>query len=132
VTRKILLAEDDPDDREMFALFTKERADVILLSIAENGVELIEFLMDIDTSKYLPDIIILDQNMPKQNGLQTLQILKRTPRYYNIPVFIYSTYADESLAQSGARAGAMGLFAKPYTIEGYHKMLDKIIRRISV
>jgi CheY-like chemotaxis protein len=132
VIRKILLAEDDADDREMFASFVNERDDVDLMLIAENGVEVIDCLTGSDSSQYLPDIIILDQNMPKQNGLQTLQILKETPGYTGIPVFIYSTYADASLAIQSAHAGATEIFAKPYTMEGYHQMLDSIIERLSL
>src|SRR5687768_578404 len=94
---RILLAEDDVDDQEFFSDFIQTRDDVLLMPIVENGVSLFELLDSISDRDELPHIILLDQNMPKMNGLQTLQHLKNSERYAHIPVSIYSTYTDESL-----------------------------------
>ncbi|MBD0332896.1 MAG: response regulator, partial [Chitinophagaceae bacterium] len=104
--RRILLAEDDEDDQHFFNGFLQSRNDIILMSIVENGVLLIDLLESITDSEELPDLIILDQNMPKKNGLQTLQFLKEDKRYSHIPVIIYSTYTDENLIKNGSELGA--------------------------
>ena len=78
--RKILLAEDDEDDQDFFIDFLQSRKDIILMPIVENGIALVELLEQINSDEELPDYIILDQNMPKRNGLQTLQILKNASR----------------------------------------------------
>ena len=69
--KKVLLAEDDIDDRWFFMDFLKERTDIELLSSVTNGVEVLDYLEEVPEDK-LPNIIILDQNMPKLNGKVTL------------------------------------------------------------
>lgn len=127
VPTTILLAEDDPDDREMFVEFMAARPDVAMASVAIDGVELMNALQDIAVAGTLPDMVVLDQNMPKQNGLQTLKALKKHPPYQHIPVFIYSTYADSALKKQCIEAGALAVFTKPYSFAGYQEMIDDML-----
>lgn len=124
---KILLAEDDADDRQFFFDFVEERRDIILLPVAQDGEEVLAYLSKMTEPDHLPDFIILDQNMPRRSGLHTLQMLKEDDRYENIPAFIYSTYTDEGLRQRSLNAGARSVFLKPFTPEGYHTMIDKML-----
>ena len=126
--RKILLAEDDEDDQQFFNDFLKSRNDIILMPIAENGLVLTEYLEGIADRAQLPDLIILDQNMPKSNGLQTLQVLKEDERYTHIPVIIYSTYTDDTLIKIGSEMGATMVVSKPVTKEGYHEMIEVVFK----
>jgi CheY-like chemotaxis protein len=128
---RILLAEDDVDDQEFFSDYMQTRNDVQLMSIVENGESLLELLDSIPNSEELPHIIILDQNMPKMNGIQTLQHLKNSERYAHIPVSIYSTYTDESLIKNGSALGACTVLPKPYTKEGYEKMIETLFKHCS-
>ena len=127
LTKRILLAEDDEDDQELFTEFLKHRNDITLMPIAENGEILADQLKKIVQTEQLPNYIILDQNMPKRNGLQTLQFLKQNNRYAHIPVIIYSTYIDETLIEKGSALGALRVVPKPLTKEGYDTMLDDFI-----
>ena len=128
--KRILLAEDDRDDREFFHEFLQGRPDLILLPAVENGEALFDYLETANNTESLPDAIILDQNMPKRNGLQTLAMLKQNHRYANLPVMVYSTYADESLVQRSTELGAALVAAKPSNTEGYHKMIDAFFNAI--
>lgn len=122
--KKVLLAEDDKDDQIFFRIFLDQRKDISLLPAVMNGAELIDIIQD---AAALPDLIILDQNMPKLNGLQTLQYLKSNLRYANIPVILYSTYIDENLVNDGLGAGAAYVVSKPTDKNGYNKMMDEIL-----
>ena len=124
--RKILIAEDDADDQQFLHDFLKARADIILLPIATNGVELLHCLEQIQEPAAFPDVIILDQNMPKKNGLQTLQHLKDDRRYAHIPVIIYSTYTDDQLIKNGEKYGACLVVPKPVSKEGYDLMITTV------
>lgn len=130
--KTLLLAEDDADDRLFFRDFLKDRNDLKLLPAAENGLELTQLLDDIPDIKNLPDLIILDQNMPKQNGLQTLEKLKKSSRYADIPVMVYSTYATDVLRKDCIDNGAALLFPKPDNKSGYHKMIDAFFSAIGI
>jgi CheY-like chemotaxis protein len=122
----VILVEDDPDDRDLFRLFYSDRADVKLLPTLENGVDLINYLRDLSID-LLPDLIVLDQNMPKMNGKQTLAVLKSNVRYANIPTVIYSTYTDNSLVRECLKLGAGMVATKPINSVGYQQMMDDFL-----
>lgn len=122
------MAEDDVDDQQFFRDFLRNRQDIDLMSVAENGVALVETLNELGEDSLLPHFIILDQNMPKRNGLQTLELLKNNPRFAGIPVIIYSTYIEENLRQKGISLGACDVLPKPGTQEGYDQMINTILK----
>jgi len=97
------------------------------LHTVENGEEVLQFL---NNATHLPDVIILDQNMPKQNGLQTLCLLKGIDRYAHIPVVIYSTYTNDILLAQCLSFGALMAVVKPVDKKGYNDMIDKILTGI--
>jgi len=126
VTR-VLLVEDDPDDRELFVSFLENRGDISLMPAVTNGIELIDRLMKTATDD-LPDLIVLDQNMPLMNGKQALQFLSSHEQFFTIPVVIYSTYADTTLIIDCKKLGAKMVASKPIDDEGYQKMMDDFLK----
>lgn len=122
--KKILLADDDLDDRMLFETAYKTRDDIILLPAALSGIEVMERL---ETGIELPDLIILDQNMPQVTGKQTLLQLKLDERFKDIPVCICSTYADHQLTVDCLKLGAYKVSSKPITHAEYHKMMNDFL-----
>jgi CheY-like chemotaxis protein len=92
--------------------------------MVEDGEAVFHTLNMIDHKDALPQIIVLDHNMPKRNGFQTLELLKATPRYQHIPVMIYSTYIDQRLTDACYKKGASTVMTKPITKEDYNKMVE--------
>jgi CheY-like chemotaxis protein len=129
IQTKILLAEDDPDDVQFFFQYLGDRSDLLLLPPVDNGEEVFEYLQKAEEGS-IPDLIILDQNMPKCNGLQTLVILKNNALFENIPVFVYSTYTDAYLVKQSIQLGARSVLEKPVSVEGYHQMMNDILELI--
>lgn len=129
IQTKILLAEDDPDDVQFFLQYLGDRSDLLLLPPVDNGEEVFEYLQKAGEGT-IPDLIILDQNMPKCNGLQTLAILKNNALFENIPVFVYSTYTDAYLVKQSIQLGARSVLEKPVSVEGYHQMMNDILELI--
>ncbi len=125
----IFLAEDDGDDRDLFLLFLKDRTDIGDISCVMNGAELIEALNNSDKNN-LPDMIIIDQNMPVLDGIKTLQHLKRYKKFNRIPVMVYSTYANEILTENALIEGAVMVAGKPTDKRGYNKMMDALFALI--
>ena len=85
----ILYVDDDADDRDIFCDIVKEMDPSIKVKTASDGVEALKILDKPSTR--LPDIIVLDMNMPSLNGLQTFEELRKNPRLKNISVVIYTT-----------------------------------------
>lgn len=119
------------DDQAIFQNFLQHRKDIDIMPIAENGEELCDMLERITADELLPDLVILDQNMPKCNGLQTLKMLKENTRFRDLTVFIYSTYADNKLIVEGMENGAAAIVTKPINRSGYEEMIDLFIKYIS-
>jgi CheY-like chemotaxis protein len=122
--RKILLVEDDIDDRLIFAEILRETDEDVLLATAENGLDMVAQLDKMEDEN-LPDLIILDQNMPKMTGKESLAFLKESQRYRQIPTMIYSTYQVEDFYQECLELGAGKVLPKPDTMQAYREMISQ-------
>lgn len=127
---KVLLVEDDPDDRELFVNFFEDRNDIILLPSVGNGLELIEYLQSAVNDDEKPDLIVLDHNMPKMNGKQTLEYLMKHEQWSKIPTVIYSTYTDTNLIVDCKKLNARVVASKPIDGDGYHKMMNDFLEAV--
>jgi CheY-like chemotaxis protein len=125
----ILLAEDDGDDRTFFLEFLGDRTDIVLLPMVSNGAEVLAYLQAPQPPDARPDIIVLDQNMPKLTGKETLKALKSAEAFAAIPVVIYSTYVGPHLVDECLGLGARLVLSKPDSPEGYNAMMDEILLR---
>jgi len=128
--RKLLLAEDDTDDREIFNEIFRDMDGEAELQMVENGMEIIRALEAISAPADFPDLIVLDQNMPKMTGRQTLEWLKSNERYAHIPVIIFSTYSDERLINECTRIGAALVITKPCSFDEYEQMVNDFFAEI--
>jgi len=124
--KNILLVDDDLDDRMLFEQTLGEMGPGMHMHGVENGLEMIAWL-DQCADSDLPDLIILDQNMPKMTGKESLVFLKETPRYKDISVIIYSTYQVKDFFLSCRELGALDVVSKPDTIQSYRDMIGGFI-----
>lgn len=124
--KNVLLVDDDLDDRMLFEQTLGEMNPAVQVNFAENGLEMVAYL-DKCTDQELPNLVILDQNMPKMTGRESLIFLKESPRYKSIPVIVYSTYQIKDFYLSCLELGAMDVVAKPDTIQAYRDMIGQFI-----
>ncbi len=125
--KKILLADDDADDREIFERVLGNKADVVLLRTMENGVEVLNFLKEVGNPEELPELIILDHNMPKMNGTETLASIRKDEKFSSIKVVIYSTNSDHTLQEKCRALGASMVAAKPSSMREYEAIIDRFL-----
>ncbi len=97
--KKILIAEDEPSLSEMYKLYF-ERAGYEVFHV-QNGQECFEAAKEKN-----PDIILLDILMPKVNGWEVLENLKRDVTTKSIPIFIFSNLAQSGEIEKGLELGA--------------------------
>lgn len=111
---RILLVDDDAEDREIMidamAKLTSEN-----IQCAENGEAALRLLFKYAELNAFPCLVILDLNMPKMNGRQTLQMLKSDSRFRDIPVVIYSTSLNPLEKEACMALGAQSYITKPTT-----------------
>ena len=122
--KKILLVDDDIDDRLIFAEILHTMDEDTLLVSAENGLEMIA-LLEKTQEEDLPEMIILDQNMPKMTGKESLAFLKASPRYRRIPTIIYSTFQVTDFFRECLELGAEYVLPKPDTMQAYREMIEQ-------
>ncbi|MCW3072462.1 MAG: response regulator receiver protein [Bacteroidetes bacterium] len=112
---KVLLADDDEDDRFFFDIVLKELSIATQLATVENGEKLMRFLAE--NPDQLPDVLFLDLNMPRKNGSECLAEIKSNKRFKDLPVFIYSTSMHEDVADLLYNNGAHCYIRKTDIIE---------------
>jgi CheY-like chemotaxis protein len=89
-----IYVDDDPDDIELLRT-SFEKADPSVSVVAvKDGAELIGYLDDLTYEDPLPQLIILDINMPKMTGEEALPWLKSNEQYQNIPVVLFSSTSN--------------------------------------
>ena len=64
--------------------------------------------------KFIPDLVLLDVNMPEMNGFEAIILMKESPRYKNIPVIFLTAKDDENSASKGLDLGAADYITKPF------------------
>jgi len=104
---KIVIAEDEPDIRELIA-FTLRFAghEVITGNNGEEGYEL--------TKKEKPDLSMFDVRMPKMTGYDACKKIKADPEIAHIPVIFLSAKGQENEIEQGLAAGAEEYLLKPF------------------
>jgi CheY-like chemotaxis protein len=125
----ILIAEDDLDDRFLLQTAFNEKGYNDKLEFVENGVELIEFLTKIqnnDSQYSYPYFILLDLNMPKKDGRETLKEIKEHPVFKKIPIVVFTTTKNESEIKRCYELGANTYVVKPSSFEGLARVVQDI------
>ncbi len=120
----ILIAEDDADDRFLLQAAFEENGFTDKLHFVENGVEVMDFLVDLQnnkTRKKMPKFILLDLNMPKKDGREVLKDLKQHEDFKKIPVVIFSTTNNEQEMKRCYELGANSYITKPNSFENLLK-----------
>jgi len=115
--RRIFLADDDSEDRSIIqnAMELLDAPDV--MQFANDGEELLELLDKSLHASSAPCLIVLDLNMPKINGTQTLGRLKNDDRLKHIPVIIYSTSINPVEREKCLSLGAHSFITKPISFK---------------
>lgn len=108
---KLLIVDDDADDRQLFIDAVKDFDEDIECASAKDGKEAMDVLNDPATS--LPDYIFLDLRMPRFNGKKCLIEIKKSQRLKAIPVIIYSTSRELEESKELKEMGAVHFISKP-------------------
>ncbi len=120
---KILMADDDPDDRFMAEEALQEARLANELYLVEDGQELMDFLLHqgaySDSEKApKPGLILLDLNMPRKSGREALEEIKAHPELRSIPVVVLTTSKAEEDVLRTYNLGVNSFITKPVSFEG--------------
>lgn len=120
----ILFVEDDAIEVMMFVRVLQKIGSNHRLIEARNGEEALAVL---NTKEVIPDIILLDLNMPKLNGIEFLKIVKSNDLTKHIPVIIFTTSNNHRDITTCYKIGISGYIIKPLKYEDYLVLVQKTL-----
>jgi CheY-like chemotaxis protein len=129
----ILLADDDPDDRQLTRDAFAENRLVNMLHTVEDGEELMEYLRRQgryadQKSAPLPGLILLDLNMPRKDGREALKEIKADPELRRIPIVVLTTSKAEEDILRTYDLGVNSYVTKPVTFKSLVELI-KVLGR---
>lgn len=120
----VLLIEDDQIETIKFKRVIAAFEEKHRVIEAQNGEEALQYLA---SDQELPDVILLDLNMPKMNGIEFLKTLKAHPEMKYIPVVILTTSNNHKDVLESYTAGVAGYILKPLRYEAYKTKIQVLI-----
>jgi CheY-like chemotaxis protein len=121
----ILLIEDDELDTISVERSLKKLEIKYTLHTAYNGLEALKLLRDTD-NPLVPDVILLDINMPRMNGIEFLKILRADEHLKNLKVFIMTTSSENNDRVTAEDLGISGYIIKPLNYNDNTKRPDSM------
>ncbi len=126
--RRVLLVEDNEDDRELTLLAFRQSNFQFAVDLAVDGAQALERLRAAPT---LPALVLLDLNLPKIGGLEVLKHVRSEPRLKELLVVVL-TGSDEPEDQKEAeRLGVARFFTKPVGSAGFAKIVHELERLLT-
>lgn len=117
---RVLMIDDDSDDQMFFEIAASELnfpVKCLFFNDCYLGLEML------NSQDYTPDFIFIDINMPKMNGLECLEAIKKMARLRDVPVYLYSTSNQKSMADKCVLLGGCGLIKKEASIVALRDIL---------
>ena len=125
---RILLVEDSGVQALVIRAAVAELPHLELVHVATDGVEAIEYLRGKGrgAKQRLPDVVLLDLNMPRRNGLEVLAELKADHLLRRIPIVLFSTSTAQEDIDRAYDEGANSYIVKPVNLNDLKNVLDQI------
>ncbi|MBP6557532.1 MAG: response regulator [Flavobacterium sp.] len=121
----IILADDDEDDRLFFTDAFGELKINTKVNTFNDGVELMNYLND--PQAVLPNVLFLDLNMPRKNGIECLSEIKMDEKFNDIAIAIFSTSSSEEHIEETFVLGANIYIKKPSDFNTLKKVLSDVV-----
>jgi DNA-binding response OmpR family regulator len=122
--RRIVLADDDIDDCIFFSRALELTGEQIELTIFHDGVDLMHYL----NNNPIPQMLILDGNMPRKNGKECLKEIRETKHLNSLPVTIFSTSSRPEHVREFSLLGADLYLVKPDSFRELAHMVDQLVK----
>lgn len=118
----ILMAEDDSLDTMDIQRTLDKMKIMYKLQVVKNGEEAVRSLQEREKDGNMPDIVLIDINMPKMNGLEFLQVVRSTPAWKGLKCFIITTSEEKVDKETANRLGVSGYIVKPFKVNNPSSM----------
>jgi len=120
MTKKILLAEDDEDNRDLVMFMLKRSGLDLELLQAENGKEAVELAV-----RHIPSLILMDMQMPVMDGFAAVKLIKANPVIQHIPIIAFTAQARAEDKTMTKAIGCVEHCTKPMDPEELTQLIRK-------
>jgi CheY-like chemotaxis protein len=125
---RILLADDDADDRLFFTEAINELKMEHTLTVFNDGAALMDYLESPERDEIdIPHILFLDLNMPCKTGFDCLKEIRENSKYNNLSIAIYSTSSSERDIEETFIGGANIYIKKPNDFKTLKKVIKDVV-----
>jgi CheY-like chemotaxis protein len=111
---RIALVEDNPADAHLMETALRQTGETVEVQILQDGLEAIQ---NITEGRNAYDLILLDLNLPRRNGFEVLESLRRLNEFKGLPIIIMSGSSDPADIERCYRAGCNSYVCKPAHLE---------------
>jgi CheY-like chemotaxis protein len=125
--KRVLLVDDDQEDREIFARFFAEQFSSIILDQVHDTTAALSAMIKLPR----PDLIFLDLIMPGADGIECLTKLKANRSTRHIPVVLYTSSTNEMDKKLSIKIGAMGFINKTSNIHSLKEKITNLIEQLN-
>ena len=123
---QVLLVEDSPTDVLLLETSIELGQLPLQLRLAEDGMEALQQLEQDLTEGNLPELILLDLNMPRMNGFEVLEALKEREDYQSLRVVVLTTSAASVDRERALELGAHAFVTKPFEFDRVIMLLGRV------
>jgi CheY-like chemotaxis protein len=123
---RVLLVEDNPADVWLLREALRLAQFPIQLTVARDGVEATRYLRQVElqnSADALPDLVLLDLNLPRKNGREVLADIRRSRVLQTVPIVILSTSNGDEDRWQANELKASGFITKPNSLPAYVEMV---------
>jgi DNA-binding response OmpR family regulator len=121
--QKMILLIDDDQEELLILDQAVQQAGLPFSCVWASGLDRARQLL----REIMPDYIFIDYNMPKANGIECLEQVRRVPGIDKVPIIMYSSEITESVRLQALRNGATNCIQKTASIQMLIKFLRKIV-----
>lgn len=123
MNKHLLLIDDDEDEKLIFCDALQELETDVGCIYAKGAAQAFDML-----GRVRPEIIFVDYNMPRINGLDCIKLLRTVPNLREKPIILYSTTIDESTMKQAKINGASACLVKPSKFEDLKTKLSILLQ----
>jgi CheY-like chemotaxis protein len=125
----IVVADDDLDDQQIIKDGLRDCKVKVEISSVYNGLQLMDYLLAREAYrniKELPDLVLLDLNMPLMDGFEVLKEIRGHSRLHHLPLYVITTSRSAEHRKKALELGATGFYSKGASSKDIRRIMHEI------
>jgi chemotaxis family two-component system response regulator Rcp1 len=123
---RLLIVDDNPSDAKLLSDTLRRYTRPEYIHVVDDGEKALEYLHRQNGSTTLPDLIIMDLNMPRRTGQDVLENIKMDPKLRSIPVIMFTSSENEKDVRNAYNAHVNCFVTKPIELAGWERVVAAI------